>query len=149
FARERFGGVVPAGGVAGDAERELAAGIDASIGAIAARFAALEFRPAVAELRAAWGLGAGYLARKRPWHLLEREDAALAARSCVSLVAVLARLSTPLLPFTAERLLDALGVPVRARGWPAGFEPAALVPGHAFGAPPPLFQQAETSPICG
>jgi len=151
FALERFGGVVPAGGVAGRAERELAAGLDRGIEAVAARISALEFRRAVAELRSAWSLGAGYLARKRPWDAFERdrEGAALAARSCVNLVSLLARLSAPLLPFTAERLLDALAVPIGARGWPARFEPAALPAGHAFGAPPPLFRRVEAAPICG
>jgi methionyl-tRNA synthetase len=151
FALERFGGVVPAGGVAGPAELELAAALDLGIEAIAARIAALEFRRAVAELRSAWSLGAGYLAQKRPWDSFQhdRDGAALTARLCVNLVAVLARLSAPLMPFTAERLLDALGVPIEARGWPARFEPAALAAGHAFGAPPPLFRQVEAAPICG
>jgi len=151
FALERFGGVVPAGGVAGRAERELAAALDLGIEAVAARIAALEFRAAVAALRSAWSLGAGYLAQKRPWDSFEpdREGAALTARFCVNLVAVLARLSVPLVPFAAERLLDALGVPIGARGWPARFEPAALPAGHAFGAPPPLFRRVEAAPICG
>ncbi len=143
FALPRFGGVVPAGGEAGSEERELAARLDAGIEAIAARIAALEFRRAAAELRSVWGLGADYLARKRPWSRLEREreDAALAARVCINVVALLARLSAPLIPFAAERLLDALGVAPGGRGWPSRFEPEALPAGHPLASPPPLFRR--------
>jgi len=145
FAALRFDFAAPSGGTAGAEEDLLVARVDAGIEAIAARITGLEFRQAVAELRAAWGLAGHYLERKRPWDLLEanRDDAALTARICLNLVSLLARLSAPLMPFTAERLLDALGVPVQARAWPARFDVESLGGGHRFSSPPVLFQRLE------
>lgn len=135
FASEHFGPAIPRGGEAGHEEELLAARLDQAIAAISAQFSALEFRAAVSGLRSAWDLGSEYLARKRPWDSLgtDRDDAALTAAVCLNLISVLARLSAPLLPFTAERLLDALAVPAEERGWPSHFEPGALGPGHRFG----------------
>jgi methionyl-tRNA synthetase len=142
FALSRFGGAVPAGGTFGSEEEELAVRLEAGIATLAARISALEFRRAVAELRSAWILAVEYLERKQSRGSFERdrENAAGTARVCLNLLSLLARLSAPLMPFTAERLLDALGVPIDQRGWPARFEPAALAAGHPVGAPPPLFR---------
>jgi methionyl-tRNA synthetase len=148
FARGRFGGSIPAGGAPGHEERELAAMIETRIEAVATRIAALEFRQAVAELRSAWSLGSGYLERKRPQDS-SPADAALTARVGLNLVALLARLSAPVLPFTAELLLDALAVPAPERSWPRRFDPAELGAGHPFGAPPPLFGRVEEAQVGG
>ena len=149
FVERHFGGAVPAGGAAGREEELLTARADAGIEAITARISALEFRQAVSELRSAWSLGNDYLERKRPLDALEadREDAALTARTSLNLIALLARLSAPVMPFSAERLLDALAVPARQRGWPARFEPDALTAGHRFSPPPALFQRLEAADI--
>jgi methionyl-tRNA synthetase len=149
FATRHFGPAAPSGGTAGHEEELLVARVDAGIEAISARVSALEFRQAVAELRAAWVLAGRYLERKRPWDSLEanRDDAALTTRVCLNLVSLLARLSAPLLPFTAERLLDALGVPVPARAWPVCFEAESLGEGHRFSPPPPLFQRIEVADV--
>jgi len=149
FATRHFGPAVPSGGAAGCEEELLVARVDASIEAISARIAALEFRQVVAELRAAWVLGGDYLERKRPWDSLEadRDDAALTARVCLNLISLLARLSAPLMPFTVERLLDALDVAARARAWPARFEIESLGGGHRFSPPPALFQRVEAADV--
>lgn len=149
FVERHFGPAVPAGGAAGREEELLAARAGAGIEAITARITALEFRPALSELRSAWSLGGDYLERKRPWEALDadREDAALTARTCLNLVALLARLSAPVMPFSAARLLDALAVPARERGWPARFELDALAAGHRFSLPPPLFAAIEEAEV--
>jgi methionyl-tRNA synthetase len=149
FAAQHFGPAVPSGGAAGHEEEWLVARMDAGIEAISARVSALKFRQAVAELRAAWELAGHYLERKRPWGSLKvnRDDVALTARVCLNLVSLLARLSAPLMPFTAERLLDALGVPLQARAWPDCFEAELLGAGHRFSPPPTLFQRVEGADI--
>ncbi|HWO47564.1 MAG TPA: methionine--tRNA ligase [Solirubrobacterales bacterium] len=143
FAERRFGGEVPAGGEPGPVERQLQSDLDRRAGVLAERLQALEFRKAVAELRAIWSSGNAYFDRKRPWVAIEgdRDDAALTLRYCVNLVAFFARLGAPVIPFTAGRLLDDLGVPEAGRLWPSSFDPAALGPGHRFELPPVLFRK--------
>jgi methionyl-tRNA synthetase len=149
FATQHFGPAAPCGGAAGREEEWLVARLDAGIEAISAQVSALQFRQAVAELRAVWALAGQYLERKRPWDSLEanRDDAALTARVCLNLVSLLARLSAPLMPFTAERLLDALGVPLQARAWPVCFEAESLGAGHRFSPLPVLFQRVEGADV--
>jgi methionyl-tRNA synthetase len=145
FVDRHFGLVAPAGGVAGREEEELATRADASIDAITARLSSLEFRQAVSELRSAWSLAGEYFERKRPWEpaAAGRGEVALTARTCLNLIALLARLSAPVMPFSAARLLDALAVPERDRDWPARFEPELLTAGHRFRLPPSFGPIAE------
>jgi methionyl-tRNA synthetase len=149
FVERRFGSALPTGGAVGREEELLTARVDAGIEAITARISTLEFRAAVSELRSAWALGGDYLERKRPLDApgADREEAALTARTLLNLIALLARLSTPVIPFSAARLLDALAVPARDRGWPARFEPDALAAGHRFSRPPPLFGPIEAREV--
>jgi methionyl-tRNA synthetase len=145
FARRYFGDTVPGGGAAGAEEARLVAEVDAHIDELTARMLALEFRKAVAELRAAWSRGNAYFARKQPWLAVKSDpkDAALTVRTCINLIALFARLSSPLMPFTAERLLEALGVPGKGRGWPLRFDAEALGGGHEFSLPPALFRRID------
>ena len=148
FASRHFG-PAPGGAAVGREEEELAARVDAGIEAITARLAALEFRRAVAELRAVWGLAGHYLERKRRGGSpgADRERAAMTARVCLDLLALLARLSAPLMPTSAERLLDALGVPAPARAWPARFEVESLGAGRRPGPPLRLFRRVEAADV--
>jgi methionyl-tRNA synthetase len=149
LARRCCGNRAPSGGGAGPEEALLAAEVDAQLDAMGNRLEALEFRPALAELRAAWASGNAYLDRKGLEGSSEPdpEAAALSARTCLSLVAVLARASAPLIPFACEQVLDALAVAAEDRGWPLGFEPEALPTGHRFAAPPPLFPRIEAEDV--
>lgn len=147
-AQRRFDGAVPSGGAPGAAEVELSARLDGAIAALGARLEALDFRGALAEWRRAWRLAEAYLERELPAEVPGRDDAAaLRARVGLNLLALLARLGAPLLPFASARLLDALGVPAESRGWPLRFEPEALAGGHPFVPPPPLFDRIEGSAV--
>jgi methionyl-tRNA synthetase len=103
----------------------------------------LEFRKAMGRLRAVWSRGNAYFDRKQPWSAVKTDpdDAAVTLRTAINLIAVFARLSAPVMPFTADTVLDALGVPTGDRGWPTRFEPDALAPGHRFSTPPVLFRK--------
>ncbi len=111
--------------------------------------AGLEFRKALAELRAIWSLGNTYFDRSEPWVAIkvEREDAELTTRTCVNLIALFARLSAPVMPFISEQVLDALGVPETERGWPERFDPDALPAGHRFEVPPVLFRKVSDEDV--
>lgn len=141
FTERRFDGVVPGGGMPGPEEERLRADIDEGIAALTARLSEMEFRKAAAELRALWARGNEYFDRKQPWAQIktDRDDAALTLRTCINLIALFARLSAPVMPFTSERLLDALGVAADARGWPEAFDVAALADGHGVTVPGVLF----------
>jgi methionyl-tRNA synthetase len=149
FAQRHFGDAVPGGGTNGGEEARLATEIDAHIGELTVRLAALEFRKAVSELGAAWSRGNVYFDRKQPWLAVEADpdEAALTVRTCVNLIALLARLSSPLMPFTAEHVLGALRVPEEGRGWPARFDSEALGGGHRFSLPPVLFRRIDGTDI--
>jgi methionyl-tRNA synthetase len=141
FTERRFGGEVPDGGADGSEEQRLRADIDAGIAALTARLGEMEFRKAAAELRALWARGNEYFDRKQPWAQIktDRDDAAVTLRTCINLIVLFARLSAPVMPFTAEGLLDALGVPADARNWPDAFDPAVLPAGHSVSVPGVLF----------
>jgi len=141
FADRHFGGAVPAGGEPGPPELELLEDLDRLLDAYTERMGALEFRDAIGELRRIWSRGNAYLDRKQPWVAIgsDREDAELTLRFCLNLASLFARLSAPTIPFTANRVLDALAVPDADRGWPSTFKGDELAPAHPFTVPPVLF----------
>jgi methionyl-tRNA synthetase len=143
LSRRRFGPAVPAGGTPGEEEALLAADVDAGIAEYTQLMADLEFRKAMSRLRALWSRGNAYFDRKQPWAAVKTDpdDAALTLRTAINLTVLFARLSAPVMPFTADAVLDTLGVPIDARGWPERFEPQALPPGHTFEIPPVLFRK--------
>jgi methionyl-tRNA synthetase len=143
FASRHFGGEVPAGGEPGEAEDRLQREVDLQLGEHGERMSSLEFRKATAELRGLWSLGNAYFDQKRPWEAIkaDRDDAALTLRTCVNLVSLFARLAAPVIPFTAERIFEALAVPEGERGWPLRFDAGALGPGHRFSVPEVLFRK--------
>jgi methionyl-tRNA synthetase len=143
FASRHFGGRIPAGGEPGPPELELLDDVGRLMGTYTERMDALEFRRAIDRLRAMWRRGNAYLDRKRPWVTIgsDRDDAELTLRFCINLTCLFARLSAPVMPFTADRVFDALAVPDADRSWPAGFDGNGLVPAHPFTAPPMLFRK--------
>jgi methionyl-tRNA synthetase len=143
LSQRRFGPEVPAGGAPGEEEALLAADLDAGIAEYTTLMSDLEFRKAMGRLRALWSRGNAYFDRKQPWSAVKADPAgaALTLRTAINLIALFARLSAPVMPFTADSVLDALGVAASDRGWPARFDPGALGPGHPFSTPPVLFRK--------
>jgi methionyl-tRNA synthetase len=60
---------------------------------------------------------------------------------------VFGALIEPIMPFTSQRLLDALDVPAGQRGWPERFDPDLLAPGHAIAVPEVLFGKLSNDQI--
>jgi methionyl-tRNA synthetase len=119
----------------GPVETELMCELNRRLAAYTERMEALEFREAIAELRAIWACGSAYLERKQPLAAVESEpdDAARTASFCLDLVFLFSRLAMPVIPFTAERVLDALGVSGSARRWPTAFRAGELRWSERFG----------------
>jgi len=103
----------------------------------------MEFRKAMAELRALWVVGNEYLQAAEPWVVFKEDPARAAAilRFALNLVRLYAIVSAPVLPFTAAKLRDALAL--GDAPWPgdAAEALAALPAGHAFAVPENLFEK--------
>jgi methionyl-tRNA synthetase len=146
FAGARFAGAVPAGGEPGAEEAALIEELDRRIGAYREHLERIEFRKALAELRAIWGRGNEYLQHAAPWKVIktDRDRAAMIVRTGVQLVRLFAVLSWPVIPDSAERVLAALGEPTGMPAWPGGgaaAELAALASGRPLGDPGILFRK--------
>jgi len=152
FTKSRFGEAVPEGGSPGAAEAELAAELDRLVASLTANLEAMQFRKALADLRAVWVSGNEYLTRAAPWTTVkdDREAAAVAVRTGVNLIRLFAVLSHPVIPATSARLLEALHLPADTPPWPAGpmaDELTRLAPGHPFGVPPVLFAKIDEDAV--
>ena len=149
FTESKFDGVVPAGGEPGPLEEKLAADIAAAVAEATDLFEAMEFRKAAAAVRAAWVLGNEYLQEAAPWTALktDRDRAAVVVRTGLNLVALFARLSSPILPFTAPRIAETVGG--GDLSWPAPGEDlfAAVKAGDTVSAPQVLFAKIEDAQV--
>ncbi|SEF43599.1 methionyl-tRNA synthetase [Jhaorihella thermophila] len=141
FCRSKFGEAVPEGGAWGERERALIDDLTARIRAYEDLMQAMEVRKSAQELRAIWVAGNEYLQSAAPWATFKEdpETAAAQVRLALNLIRLYAVLSAPFIPFTAERMLQAMGT--QDDSWPDDVEQAlqALAPGHAFTVPDVLF----------
>ncbi|MGR3540632.1 MAG: methionine--tRNA ligase [Hasllibacter sp.] len=144
FCRSKFGEAVPEGGDWGERERALADRLDALIRDYEAAMDAIEVRKSARALRAIWVAGNEYLQDAAPWAAFkdDPETAATQIALALNLARLFAVLSAPFLPFTAAKLLDALGAD---GAWPAGAAEAlrTLPAGHAFEVPDNLFAKID------
>ena len=141
FSRARFGETVPDGGGFGDEERRLIAELGPLVDSYTRNLEEMNFRKALADLRAVWVLGNNYLAAAAPWtHVkTDRDRAAVAVRTGINLIALFATLSAPVVPGISATLLAAVNLDDAALAWPAGGVEAMLTrlpPGHAVEVPP-------------
>jgi methionyl-tRNA synthetase len=143
FCRSKFGEVVPEGGEWGEAERALAARIEAGLRRYEAHMDAIEIRKSAAELRALWVAGNEYLQEAAPWATFKADPAraAMQIRLGLNLIRLYGAISAPFIPDASAALLRALRA--QDAGWPEGAEAAldALAPGQAFAVPDNLFRK--------
>jgi|JI10StandDraft_1071094.scaffolds.fasta_scaffold22086_3 methionyl-tRNA synthetase len=137
FAHSKLGPTLPDGGAPGEREAKLCADLDGRIAELGRHLDAVAFRKGLQELRAIWVEANTYLADAAPWSAIktDRDRAAVIVRVALNLVRVLAILSAPIMPTTSAKILDDLGVPADARGWPErpmAEELTVLPAGHAF-----------------
>lgn len=149
FAESRFDGVVPDGGEPGPVEAKLEADLRAALATLTAEFEAMEFRKAAQALRAVWVLGNEYLQVAAPWTAFktDRDRAAVGVRTGLNLVALFARVTAPVMPFTAERIAATVGQ--TDLSWPdAGADLLDALPrGRAVSAPEVLFRKIEDAQV--
>ena len=151
FCEARFEGVVPAGGEPGPREQQLYADVSAKLGELTELMETMELRKSAQELRALWVLGNEYLTEAAPWTAIKTDPdrAAAIVRTGINLVGLFARLSAPIIPFTAETVALALGesYPPAWPGSDAAIELARIESGRAVKAPEVLFRKLEDAEI--
>lgn len=150
FTTRYFEGVVPAGGEPGEPERELTAMLERELATYTELLAGMEFRKAMQTLRSIWSAGNAYFDSKAPWATIrtDRGETAVTLRTAIGLIALYARLSAPVIPATAQRILDSLRVPDDARGWPSAPQlEDAVEPGTPFDVPELLFRKVSDADV--
>jgi methionyl-tRNA synthetase len=151
FCESRFEGVVPAGGEPGPLEEKLHTAIGARLADITAQFEAIEIRKTAQALRSLWVLGNEYLQEAAPWTAIRTDPdrAAVIVRTAINLIGLFARVSAPVIPFTAETMALALGEPFPP-SWPgadAASELSRIEAGRRLTTPPVLFKKIEDAEV--
>lgn len=144
FTSRSVGGAVPEGGTPGAVESALVTDLQARVDQYTQLLADKQFRKATTELRAIWAAGNAYWEQSEPWKAVkgDAERAAVILRTSVNLVRLFALLALPMIPDSAQRVLDAVPAADEQR-WPTDVaaELAALVPGAEFTVPEVLFRK--------
>ena len=99
-------------------EARLYSEVSERIAEITAQFEAIEVRKSAQALRALWVTGNTYLQEAAPWTAIKTDPdrAAVIVRTAINLVALIARVSAPVIPFAAETIALALSrTPASAR----------------------------------
>lgn len=151
FAVSKFGSTIPEGGVPGEREQQLQTTCEQLAAKICDFLRGMEFRKATDALYSLWSVGNQYIDERAPWSLIKsnREEAALVIRTCINLIRLYAIMSAPFIPFTSQKLFEALhmGDADRMSKLSDGVKLDALAPGHPFDVPPPLFRKLEDEEI--
>jgi methionyl-tRNA synthetase len=144
FCVARFDGKVPSEGVYGEDEKALCAELDKRVAQYTDYLNALEFRKALAELRAIWVTANEYITRAAPWtHFKnDRDQAAVGIRMGLNLVHLFGHLAWPVMPTAARTIHRAIQDAPPVIPWPS--EPMAeflsqLEPGQPINPPDVLF----------
>ena len=151
FCETRFEGVVPAGGEPGPLERKLHADLSAGLQELTDQLDSMEQRKSAQAVRALWVLGNEYLTEAAPWTAIKTDPgrAALIVRTGINLVGLFGRVSAPFIPFTAEKIAEAVGE-AYPPSWPEADAAKALSrieAGRAITTPEVLFRKLEDAQI--
>ena len=113
YAAAKFDGKVPDGGEPGENEKWIENELVTRLPQLIAHYEAMEFRKAAAETRAIWAAGNEYVTRAAPWTAYKTsvDQAAVGIRTGLNLVALFGIIAQPIVPETAKKILDAIGVP--------------------------------------
>lgn len=142
-----FEGKVPALDHLTDADKAVLAEMQHYPEKISHSIELYRFREALSELMNLARLGNRYLTENEPWKIFNTDPERVKTILAVSLeiVARLAVLSEPFLPFTAEKLRKMLRI--GSFGWDDTTRPALLEAGHQLGDTVLLFEKVEDSMI--
>lgn len=107
----KLGEYVPEGGEMSKLEKDLIATLQDKVDNYIRYMEAMEFRKALAELRAIWVEGNNYISVAEPWNVIKEDEqrAKVILRCCINLIRIFAILSAPIMPQTAQKMLAKLG----------------------------------------
>ena len=157
YAAAKFDGKVPDGGAPGEHEAWMANELATRLPALIGYYEQMEFRKAAAETRAIWAAGNEYITKAAPWTAYKTsvDQAAVGIRTGLNLVVLFGIIAQPIIPETANKILDALGVPEGNRslslaklgtgGYPALLD--ALPRTMPINVPPQLFTKIEDAQV--
>ena len=149
FTESRFEGRVPDGGEDGPLEARLRVDIAEKLGELTTQLEAIEMRKSAQALRQLWVLGNQYLTEAAPWTAVKTDPdrAAVAVRMGLNLVALFARVSRPIIPYTCDVVAEAVGEG-SSSAWPDGAGALDLLPvGREVKAPEVLFRKIEADQV--
>jgi methionyl-tRNA synthetase len=155
YTAAKFDSKVPEGGEPGEHETWIANELATRLPALIAHYEAMEFRKAAAETRAIWAAGNEYITKAAPWTAYKTsvDQAAVGIRTGLNLVALFGVIAQPIIPETAKKILEALGVPEGNRSLAASKLGAgaalldALPRGTTIAVPPQLFSKIEDANV--
>ena len=143
----KIGSFVPQGAEFEDAEDELVAILQTRVNDYFKYMNELEFRKAVAELRAIWVEGNNYITKTEPWTVIKENQARAETilRVCLNLTRIMAILSAPLMPDTAEKIMAKFGLSSKdmptLKDFDVKKEINVLKAGHPFETGDALFER--------
>lgn len=103
----KIGQTVPAAGEMTAIEKQMIDNLKTHVDLYFKYMNELEFRKALAELRAVWVEGNNYITLAEPWTVIKEDQARAGAilNVCMNLIRIFALLSYPIMPQTAENML--------------------------------------------
>ena len=143
----KLGAYVPKGGDFTETELELIKVLQKRVDDYFKYMNELEFRKAIAELRAIWVEGNNYISVTEPWVVIKenQERAETILRVCLNLIRIFAILTAPLMPETSEKMLNKFGLNLDDNCSLENFEIAkeisVLEPGSNFEVGEALFER--------
>lgn len=103
----------------------------------------MEFRKALNELRAIWVEGNNYISVTEPWSVIKTDEARAKTilAVCINLIRIFAILSSPIMPDTAAKMMQKLGLKPdwNLKDFDVAKEIVALPENHKFEVGEPLF----------
>lgn len=142
----KIGDTVPHGGELGARENELVDALQKRVNDYFKYMEEFELRKALAELRAIWVEGNNYISDSEPWTVIKEdpEKAAMILRVCMNLIRIFAVLSAPVMPETAEKMMQKFGLTTKdanLNGFDVKKEMCALKAGDKFEVGDMLFER--------
>jgi len=106
-----FGDTVPADGTETEEEENLKKTLSGMLADYDKYLSEMQFRKAMAELRAIWVEGNNYFARNEPWKVIKTDKAraSVILRTAINLIYIYAELSKLIIPDSAAKIMAMLG----------------------------------------
>lgn len=140
----KLGNIVPEGGKNIEVDNQLIATIREKTDNYIKYMELMEFRKAMAELRAIWVEGNNYISVTEPWTVIKTDEqrAKVILRNCINLIRIFAILSAPIMPNVAQKMLDKLGQKlISLKNFDIEKEMSALKGGESFEVGDMLFER--------